>query len=145
MSQRMQSAVATGDGPLLLVVADDLTHRSIVGRMVRALGFRHRSCAGSTVALQYLREHPRQVRLLLADLALSRMDGGELAERARDLDPRLQVVLMVGATDPHVDALIAGYGDVPFITKPVSFSSLASVVLELAKFDQPLRHEATRA
>jgi CheY-like chemotaxis protein len=49
------------------------------------------------------------------------MDGGELAERAKDLDPHLHVVLMAGLTDPHLDALVAGYQDLPFITKPVSF------------------------
>ena len=74
-------------GPLVLVVADELTHRSIVARMVRTLGYPVRTCGSSSAALRFLREHPREVRLLLADLALRRMDRGELAERARDLRP----------------------------------------------------------
>ena len=74
-------------GPLVLVVADDLTHRSIVTRMVRMMGFRVRSCPGSAAALAFVREHPGEAALLLTDLALERMDGYELSERARDLVP----------------------------------------------------------
>ena len=123
-----EPVLAFTPGPLVLVVADDRTHRSIVSRMVRTLGFPVRNCPGSPAALQFLREHPREVKLLLADLALSRIDGGELAERARDLDPELRVVLMASGDDAHVDDLIAGYRDWPFVAKPVSFGELAEAL-----------------
>jgi len=131
MSDDEEAVLPIMPGPLVLVVADDLTHRSIVTRMVRVMGFPVRSCASSTAALRFLREHPREVRLLLADLALARMDGGELAERARDLDQRLLIVLMVAEHDAHIDELFAGYRDVPFVTKPVSFADLAAKLHDL--------------
>lgn len=131
MSEDDETVLPIVPGPLVLVVADDLTHRSIVSRMVRTLGLPVRSCTGSAAALRFLREHPREVRLLLADLALERMDGGELAERARDLDPRVRVVLMVGLQDPHLDDLMAGYHDVPVVPKPVSFADLAGVLQDM--------------
>ena len=114
--------------PLVLVVADDLTHRSIVTRMVRTMGFRVRSCPGSSAALAFLREHPRHVGLLLADLALQDLDGYELAERALDLVPGLQVVLMVNLTGPHIDELI---DQISFVAKPVRFGELAGVLHDL--------------
>jgi two-component system, cell cycle sensor histidine kinase and response regulator CckA len=111
--------------PLVLVVDDELTPRAIVTRMVRSLGYRARSCQSGRGALRYLKSHAGQVQLLLADLGMPRMDGGELTERAKDLDPSLIVVLMAGPTDPHVGDLLSGYGDLPFVPKPVSFSDLA--------------------
>jgi two-component system cell cycle response regulator CpdR len=110
--------------PLILVVDDEPTPRSIVTRMVRGLGYPARGCSSGRAALRYLGEHPREVRVLLADLGMPRMDGGELAERARDLDPALQVVLMVAAGNAHLDELLAGYPDVPVLAKPVSFGDL---------------------
>jgi two-component system, NtrC family, response regulator AtoC len=111
--------------PLVLVVDDELTPRSIVCRMVRTLGYGARSCAGGRAALRFLEAHRGEARLLLADLGMPRMDGGELAERARDLDPHLRVVLMVSPGDPYQGELLSGYRDLPCLAKPVNFGDLA--------------------
>ena len=112
-------------GPLVLVVDDEARPRSIITRMVQSLGYQARSCPSGRAALRFLEAHPREVRLLLADLGMPRMDGGELAERAKDLDPSLIAMLMADPGDPHLRDLISGYGDLPFVPKPVGFADLA--------------------
>jgi two-component system cell cycle response regulator CpdR len=114
-----------GPGPLVLVVDDEQTPRAIIARMVRSLGYQARSCPSGRTALSFLKAHPREVRLLLADLGMPRMDGGELAERAKDLDPSLWVMLMADPRDPTLDGLLAAYRDLPFLPKPVGFGDLA--------------------
>jgi len=111
--------------PLVLVVDDEASPRSTITRMVRSLGYQARSCHGGRAALSSLKAHPREVRLLLADLGMPHMDGGELAERAKDLDPRLIAVLMADPEDPQVQDLLSGYAGFPFVPKPVSFADLA--------------------
>ena len=125
MPAEVAKVLPLAHGPLVLVVDDELTPRSIIGRMVRSLGYQARSCSSGREALRYLETHRREVRLLLADLGMPRMDGGELTERARDLDPGLHVILMANHGDPHVGDLLAGYRDLPFLVKPVSFGELA--------------------
>ena len=115
-------------GPLVLVVAEDATQRSIVTRMVRTMGFPVRSCPDSSTAFAFLREHARDIGLLLTDLALQRPDGYELADRALELAPGLQVVLMVNLTGPLIDELI---DQIPFVAKPVRFGALAGVLYDL--------------
>src|SRR5437868_6802662 len=105
-------------GPLVLVVDDELTPRSILTRMVRSLGYAARSCSSGREALRFLAAHPNEVRLLLADLGMPSMDGGELAERARELDRSLHVILMATHGDPHISDLLAGYRRLPFLVKP---------------------------
>jgi CheY-like chemotaxis protein len=112
-------------GPLVLVVDDEARPRSNITRMVRSLGYQARNCHSGPAALHFLKAHPREVRLLLADVGMPRMDGGELAERAKDLDPSLIAMLMAAPSDPHLHDLISGYGDLPFLPKPVSFVDLA--------------------
>jgi CheY-like chemotaxis protein len=114
-----------GPGPLVLVVDDEPTPRAAVTAMVRSLGYRARSCPSGRAAIRFLTTHPREVRLLLADLAMPRMDGGELAERARDLDPSLMAALMASPGDPSVAELLSAYPDLPFVPKPVRFTDLA--------------------
>lgn len=123
--------VSSGIGPLVLVVDDEPAARTAVCRMVRGLGYRTQSCASGREALRYLDAHPREVKLLLADLAMPQMDGGELAERARDLDASVRVALMAGPADPHERELLAGYLDLPILTKPVAFAELYSRLRDL--------------
>ena len=59
------------------------------------------------------------------------MDGGELAERARDLDPRLRLILMSGYPRSEVVDLIRGYPELPFLEKPVGFGRLYELLGEL--------------
>jgi two-component system cell cycle sensor histidine kinase/response regulator CckA len=114
-----------GHTPLVLVVDDELTPRSNVTRMIRALGYRALTCENAREALRFLKGQPGQVRLLLTDLIMPGMDGGELAERAKDLEPGLIIALMAARGDPPAHELLSGYRDLPFIPKPVSFSDLA--------------------
>jgi CheY-like chemotaxis protein len=112
-------------GPLVLVVDDETRIRAGITKMVRSLGYRARSFPGGRIALRFLKAHPRGVALLLTDVGMPHMDGGELAERARDLDPRIITVLMASPHDRQAGELLAGYRDVPFVPKPVSFGDLA--------------------
>jgi CheY-like chemotaxis protein len=125
MSAEDVKIVPLNPGPLVLVVDDEARPRSIITRMVRSLGYQARSCHSGRSALGFLKAHPRAVRLLLTDLGMPRMDGGELAERAKDLDPRLIAVLMADPEDPHLQDLLRGYAGFPFVPKPVSFADLA--------------------
>jgi CheY-like chemotaxis protein len=65
-------------------VNDEVTTCSKVTRLVRSLGFQARSCPSGAAALRFLRALPGAARLVLADLAMPRMDGGEFAERVKD-------------------------------------------------------------
>ena len=67
--------------PLVLVVEDELTPRSIVIRMVRSLGFQARGYHSGDAALGFLHEHPGAARLVLADLG-NATDGWRGAGRA---------------------------------------------------------------
>lgn len=128
MSYREETLQPSGPAPLVLVAADQSSHRSIVARMVGAMGFRARSASSSSEALAYLRDNPHRVALLLTDLTGQHLDGYELAERARDVAPGLQVVLMVNLTGLHIDELI---DQMSFVAKPVHFAELAGVLYDL--------------
>lgn len=95
-----EDAAVLPPDPLVLMVDDELTPRGITARMVRSLGYRVRSCQSGGGALRFLKSHPGLVHLLLVDLAMPQMDGGELAGRAKDLDPSLLVMLMADPADP---------------------------------------------
>lgn len=116
--------------PRVLIVDDEPTPRAALCRMVRGMGYEARTAGDGRDALRYLQQHPGEVRLLLADLLLPLMDGGELAERARDLEPALRVVLMTGSPQGAAAELLAGYRDLPLLEKPVQFGALYRVLVD---------------
>jgi CheY-like chemotaxis protein len=114
-----------------LVVDDEFTPRSIVCRMVRNMGYPFQTAKDGWDALRYFKQHPNEIRLLLADLVMPAMDGGELAERACEIQPKLQIALM--ATDPEdYDAeLLGGYPEFRVLQKPVTFERLFALLADL--------------
>lgn len=117
--------------PTVLIVDDEETPRSVTCRMVRALGYQAHSARDGREALRYLQQHPGEVRLLLTDVVMPYMDGGELAERALDLHPRLPIVLMSSHPSDNIAELLAGYPELPFLAKPFTTEKLNQVLTPL--------------
>jgi CheY-like chemotaxis protein len=99
--------------------------------MVRALGYPARTARDGREALRYIQQHPGEIRLVLTDVIMPYMDGGELAERVRDLHPRLPIVLMSAYPVGQIAELIAAYPELPFVEKPFTTETLHRVLTPL--------------
>jgi CheY-like chemotaxis protein len=119
-------------GPLILVVDDDQPDRIAATRMVCGLGYPARSFRQGRDALQFVERHPQVARVLLADLGMPVMDGGELVERVLDSDPTMRAALMADRGDPATADLLEGYRDLPILEKPLRFADLYEVLTRLA-------------
>jgi CheY-like chemotaxis protein len=119
-------------GPLILVVDDDQPERIAATRMVRGLGYPARSFRQGRDALQFIERHPQVARVLIADLGMPLMDGGELVERALDADPTMRAALLADRRDPVAAELLEGYRDLPILHKPLRFADLYGVLTRLA-------------
>ena len=118
--------------PTVLIVDDEETPgRSPAGWCAHSDTRRHASRDGRE-ALRYLQQHPGEVRLVLTDVVMPYMDGGELAERARDLHPRLPIVLMSAHPVGEIAELVAAYPELPFLAKPFTTEKLSQVLTPLA-------------
>jgi CheY-like chemotaxis protein len=111
--------------------------------MVRALGYEARTARDGREALRYIQQHSGEIRLILTDVIMPYMDGGELAERARDLYPRLPIVLMSAYPVGVIAELIAAYPELPFLEKPFSTEALHRVLVPL--LGSPTRANGRRA
>ncbi len=111
--------------PTVLVVDDEPTPRTMICRMLLALGYRVRIANDPREALRVLQQHRREIKLVLTDVATPDMDGGELAERARHLDPRVRVVLM--SRGPRNGSC----PELPYLEKPLTSVALQRVLVPL--------------
>ena len=116
--------------PRVLLVDDEPEARAALCRMVRGMGYEARVAVDGREALGYLREHPGEIQLLIADLLLPMMHGDELAERVRNLDPAISTVLTTTGTDRPSRQLLGDSRDLPILEKPVRFEPLYRLLAE---------------
>jgi putative two-component system response regulator len=109
----------TGDAPLVLIIEDEQTQRTLLTRVLEREGYRVIGVADGETGLRAIVEHAPQ--LVLLDLNLPRMDGYEICRqlRADPLTATLPVMVITAHTAPGdmVAALDAGADD--FLAKPV--------------------------
>ena len=114
----------------ILVVEDDPQVRALACTVLRSLGYDIASASSGIEALAYDDGHPEPIDLLLTDLVMPGMSGGDLAEAMRSRRPGTKVLYMSGFTRDALTtqrALASGL----FLEKPFSPLALAQKVREV--------------
>ncbi|HEV2865591.1 MAG TPA: response regulator [Allosphingosinicella sp.] len=83
----------------LLIVDDDDDVRMVVSAMAEELGYEVEAASGGAEALALLEQG--EFALMLTDIAMPGMSGVELARRAREAAPAMQVAFASGYADIH--------------------------------------------
>ena len=116
----------------ILVVDDDPVQRRLLETAIGRSGMQVVTAPGGQPALDLV-NGPRgeQITLVLLDLVMPDMGGGELAEHLRELHPDLPILYMSGYTG--TDVLRRGFDEqgVPFLQKPFSPGSLTAGIRRL--------------
>ena len=113
----------------MLIVEDEPNIMESLSFILQRADFDIDTAPDGTEALRQLRRHAYSA--LILDLMLPGMDGGELVERALDLDPTIRVLLTVDTDNPEAVELHGGYHDFAWVRKPITFTALANRLDEL--------------
>ena len=118
--------------PIVLVVESRTAARSTTSRLVRALGYDARVARDGQQALRMLLQYPSLHQLVLTNIVLPDMDGGELAERVGAQEVGTRVALIAEyAPIGKAAAVIAAHPEVPVLRKPFGFRELYEVLCPL--------------
>lgn len=115
----------TAGSETVLVVEDNESVRKFVRSVLESKGYRLLEAAGSEEAVNLITEHSGPIHLLLTDVVMPRMSGGELAARLAPVHPEAKVLYMSGYTDNaivHHGVLEPG---IHFLQKPFGPETLA--------------------
>lgn len=82
--------------PTVLVVDDEVDLRDIMRRMLERRGFATLVAGDSEQAIAVCRDHPGVIDVLVTDLGLPGVSGGDLARNAAELRPGLGIVYISG-------------------------------------------------
>ena len=94
------------------------------GALVDILGFTMFTAKDGVEALEVFRQHQAEIRCVVTDLTMPRLDGWGLLTALRQLDPNLPVILASGYDKAQV--LAGTHSDRPqaFLSKPFDLGQL---------------------
>ncbi len=128
----------------VLVVEDEAGVRHYCAGQLRELGYTVVEANDGDAALHALEEHP-EVELLLTDVGLPMMNGGELAKRVRTQRPGLPVLFASGYPRGIVQQRGQLPADIELLSKPYTRMQLAQRVRALLDAKRPHGDACVRA
>ncbi|MEU8818857.1 response regulator [Actinoplanes sp. NPDC048796] len=115
-------------GPVVLLVEDDEDLREMTVQMLEMRGFDVLSAKDPVSAMMTCRVHSGKIDVLLTDLGLPGVSGGELSRSASAVRPEMKIVYISGI--PEDIAVKKGMirAGSPFLAKPFSADLLAGTL-----------------
>jgi two-component system cell cycle sensor histidine kinase/response regulator CckA len=111
-----------GEG-VVLVVDDEEVVRQVAGDMLGMMGFEVLNAADGCEAVEQFGRHP-EIRCVLLDLTMPRMDGEETFRELRRLQANAKVILSSGYDEQEATRRFADHGLAGFVQKPYVFETL---------------------
>jgi two-component system cell cycle sensor histidine kinase/response regulator CckA len=112
----------------LLVVEDEFAVRQLFTTVLRRLGYTVHEASSGTDAMRMFSEHASSIPLIVTDVVMPGMSGGELAQRVRALRPDVRILFVSGYTDDKVVRRGVLHGEEDFLQKPFTPMELAQRV-----------------
>ncbi len=122
-----KSAAWQGHG-LLLLVEDDPGARAVARSMAENLGFHVLEAGDGQEALALFELRHAEITLVLMDLTMPRMGGGQAFLRMHSVDAKVPVILTSGYSEQDVLADFLGRGLAGFLPKPYLGSQFMAVL-----------------
>ena len=121
-----------GSGCVLLVDDEDLV-RNVGARLLRHLGYEVVIAADGREAVECYRLQSQDIRLVIIDMIMPRMNGQECYRALRALNPSVKAILATGYDHNHAAQELMDEGVVGFVQKPYDLTEFSRII------DQALR------
>ncbi len=106
--------------PRMLIVDDERDICDCLEQFFASKGFSVVSAFSGEEALELLAQG--QTDVVLLDILLPGLSGIEVLRRAKELDPRVRVVIVTGLDQTDLRVQAHQYGAAAYVTKPFDFS-----------------------
>lgn len=108
----------------VLVADDEANVRRSLALLLRSHGHTAVECAGGGEAVERFAREGRDIDVVILDLMMPDMNGGDVFARLREANPRVPVIVSSGFGTSEADALLGGEG-VHVLPKPFTTEELA--------------------
>ncbi len=122
---------------LVLLAEDEEQLRRLAQRMLERLGFTVITAADGEEAVQLFRGQASQIRCVLLDLSMPKLDGEKVFNELRQIQSSVKVILATGYNVLNVVHQFEGKGLTGFVQKPYTMDNLTAVMESAFKEESP--------
>jgi PAS domain S-box-containing protein len=123
----------------VLIVDDEEMILNVGKAMLERLGYRAFVAAGGKQAVETILEKGDEIDLVILDLIMPGLDGGETFDRIREIQPYMPVMLSSGYSIDGQATEILKKGANGFIQKPFQLSELSQTIRKILDEQKPSR------
>ncbi len=111
----------------ILVVDDEIEQCNVLKKFLSLKGYEVDTATNGSAAIDKV----KQVRphIVLLDIRMPEMDGIEVLQEIKKADPAVGVIMVTGVTDHEEAKKTLELGAYDYITKPVDFDYLETVLM----------------
>ncbi len=120
----LQASAAPSGLETVLLVEDEPSVRALTETVLKTLGYKVLVADSGPAALEIWRDRRDSIDILLTDVIMPHMSGGELAHKLRETNPQLKVLFMSGYTDDMIASHGVLAGETQLIQKPFTAEAL---------------------
>ena len=122
-----EPAAREGSGHIL-IVDDEADVRTLAARALAQLGYRVSVCGDGQEALEFFRKEHKGIDLILLDLVMPRMSGGEVFPKLKAIAPDVRVLLCSGYSHNETVEELIRNGANGFLPKPFAINDLSEAI-----------------
>jgi two-component system cell cycle sensor histidine kinase/response regulator CckA len=117
-------------GKTILLIDDEEMVIKISEMMLKKLGYKVLKAHNGHEGLQLFKTSKSTIDLIISDLEMPKMNGKEVLDKLREIDPQIKVMLSSGALADTDEQYVINEGFNGFLKKPYSITTLCEKMSE---------------
>jgi PAS domain S-box-containing protein len=118
----------------IFIVDDEKTNRDVTAALLKRLGYEVMTAEGGREAVVMYANNQDRIDLIIMDMIMPDMGGGEAIDRIRELNPQARVILASGySINGEAKDILERGGALEFIQKPFQIQELSEKIDRLIK------------
>ncbi len=128
--EKVSTDIARGEGTILLVDDEDVII-DVGSEILEVLGYKVSVARSGREAVDIYKEKQGEIDMVILDMIMPEMDGGETFNALKSIDPGIKVILSSGYSADARSTRMMEEGCYGFIQKPYSVNTLSQKVREV--------------
>jgi CheY-like chemotaxis protein len=130
----------------ILWVDDEEIALEVWARMLQKLGYDMIQAHHGRQALEIFKKHESKISLVLLDMKMPGMNGCEIYDRLKEIQPEIKIILVSGYIDQYVLDEMSKRNFNAYIEKPFKLNALSAKIKEVLDADPHFtNHNQARA